>query len=234
MTTKSLNSRIRRLYESQYKEEEYSPGWYKRLGRYSPSREDVAYNIARSYSGKILDVGCGEGKLLRRLSSLFDELVGIDLVKYRIKAGIKLNRKLKLRNIILESADIENGLVFRKENFDVVVCLGVLEYIFDPEFTLQEIRRVLKHKGMFVLQVPNVAFIQQRIKLLLGGLPNVAPAEGWQGGRLHNFNQLELAKLLKKTGFNIISVQGSGFANHLRSIWPSLLSGDLIFLCERK
>jgi len=67
-----------------------------------------------------------------------------------------------------------------------------------------------------------------------GGLPNVAPAPGWQGGRLHNFNQSELCKLLDKVGFKVLSIRGSGFFCKIRNIRPSLLSGDLIFLCEKK
>ena len=229
-----LEKRIKELYKAQYKKPEYSPRWYRLIRRCSPSREDVAFSIVAEFSGSILDVGCGEGKMLRRLSNKFDKLVGIDLIDYRINRGRQKNTKLHLTNIDLKVADIERGLKFKNESFDVVTCLGVLEYIFDPLFTLKEIYKILKHRGKFVLEVPNIAFIQQRILLLFGGLPNVAPAPGWQGGRLHNFNQTELCKLLDKVGFKVLSIKGSGFLCKIRNIKPSLLSGDLVFLCEKK
>lgn len=229
-----LNLRIANLWASQYMDGEYGPSWYRVLAKYSPNREAVAVSIAKKIGGRLLDVGCGDGNLLIELSNYFTHLIGIDLIPYRIRRAEARIARANIKNVSVGVANIENGLSFKSGSFDVVTCLGVLEYTFDPEYTLNQMLKVLKSGGTLILEVPNIGFVGERLTLLFGGLPNVAHAEGWQGGRLHNFTQSTLEHLIKENGFEVVDVLGSGFLYRIRSFWPSLLSGDLIFICKKR
>lgn len=235
MNNNSLRERIEKMWSSQYTNGEAIPLWYKKYFlRFSPTRTDIAYNLINKFSGKLLDIGCGDADLLIKLSKYYSKLFGIDIVDYRIKRGVKNVEKKNVDNVRLSNKNIEDGLDFSNKYFDVVICLSVIEYTFDPYFTINEIGRVLKKDGVLVISMPNAAFIGERIKLLFGKLPNVAKAAGWQGGRLHNFTESSVVKLLENNGFNVEKVCGSGFLSKIRSLWPSLLCGDLIFLCTKK
>jgi SAM-dependent methyltransferase len=66
-------------------------------------------------------------------------------------------------------ADLEQPLPFADEAFDVVVCKDLLEHLVSPIRLLQEIRRVLKKGGRFVVSVPNHFYLPFRLKMLFGG-----------------------------------------------------------------
>ena len=54
-------------------------------------------------------------------------------------------------------ADIKGDLTstnFRDESFDLIICNHVLEHIEDDKSALNEIYRILKYKGISILQVP--------------------------------------------------------------------------------
>jgi 2-polyprenyl-3-methyl-5-hydroxy-6-metoxy-1,4-benzoquinol methylase len=93
---------------------------------------------------RVLDYGCGEGKLLRALSEHFprNEMFGTDI---RTPADTSGYRFIPLQHV---SADIW------WEQFDVVTCIDVLEHVPDLRDTLSRIRRLLKRDGIVLLFIP--------------------------------------------------------------------------------
>jgi len=111
----------------------------------------------------------------------------------------------------------------------VVSCIAVLEHVFNPPHIIEEVRRVLKREGIFIVQVPNIAWIPYRIQLLFGKYPKtggVYLGADWE--HLHIFTKTALYKLLAGKGFEIKSVSCSGIFAKYRKWWPSTLGGDLI------
>jgi ubiquinone/menaquinone biosynthesis C-methylase UbiE len=231
----NFSKRLRGFYEKQYKRgETKGPRWYQLLKPFTRNREEVVFSLL-SHGDKLLDVGCGEGWLARKASLGYREVVGIDIALNRLEIAKKRAEKEKVSNLKFSVVNFEEkGLPFKNEEFDVITCLSVLEYFFDPYFAMDEFYRVLKEKGILIIEVPNIAFLPERIKLLLGKLPGVAFAEGWAGGRLHNFTMSTLEQLFIDSGFQPVKKTGSGFLWFLRNWRPSLLCGDVIIKGVKK
>jgi len=99
---------------------------------------------------KILDFGCGNG----RLSELFEgkdyEYVGVDISNELLKIARK---KYPDKEFIL--IDKENELLFEDGSFDKIFSVAVFHH-FNPEMTkqaLKELRRILKKDGILILTV---------------------------------------------------------------------------------
>lgn len=99
-----------------------------------------------SKNSKILDVGCGYGRILNELyENGFNDLTGVDTAENMIKRG---KREFPHLNLI---ANQDGKIPFNNNSFDVVILFGVLTCIFTDELQkefLKEVKRVLKPQGI--------------------------------------------------------------------------------------
>lgn len=113
-------------------------------------------------NAKILDLGCGSGALLRRLSleQGYSRLVGVDISKpVSISFGADF----------LE-ADLDHlALPFADGSVDVVLMVEVVEHILNLSIFLEEVSRVLSCDGFVVLTTPNLHSLESRLRYLLAG-----------------------------------------------------------------
>lgn len=94
---------------------------------------------------------------------------------------------------------------------------------------MEEIIRVTKVGGCFVLNVPNIAYIRRRLKLLFGKRPRTSGKPGWDGGHIQYFAVGDFYEFFEKRHVAIVKVTGGrGRFMQLRNLWPSLLSADLV------
>ena len=101
---------------------------------------------------KVLDVGCGTGILLKTLSNCHD-VSGIDYSEDAISF-------CKLRGLVNVKQASANDLPFEDENFDLITCMDVLCHKgVDVKKALSEIYRVLKPRGIFVINLPAFNFL---------------------------------------------------------------------------
>lgn len=98
--------------------------------------------LNRILRGKVLDLGCGVGTFLEfRLGT-----VGADVNPLLVKQCVAKG---------LEAHLMEAGVLpFESHSFDGVIMDNVLEHIQEPEQTFQEVRRVLRPDGIFLVGVP--------------------------------------------------------------------------------
>jgi 2-polyprenyl-3-methyl-5-hydroxy-6-metoxy-1,4-benzoquinol methylase len=98
---------------------------------------------------KILDVGCGEGHLLKHLERDGRELHGIDALKHVVRQAERMvpNAKIVLGDGM--------SLPYPDGYFDAVTCIDVLEHVPNWRAVVSEIMRVTRRKGSVVLGWPN-------------------------------------------------------------------------------
>jgi len=199
---------------------------YRKLLRFELNRYQGCYNLLPPDKERLLDIGCGDGDFIFMARDMFKECYGVDVSLVRIERA-----KERAHEDIFHfyKCDVDKGLPFNNQFFDVVTCISVLEHLFNPPDVVEEIRRVLKPRGILIVQVPNIAWITYRLQLLLGKLPKtggVYLGADWE--HRHLFTKATLSKLLMAKGFEIENVSCSGIFAKYRRLWLSVLSADLI------
>ena len=101
-------------------------------------------------SGKVLDIGCSSGYLLKLAKNNNFETYGVELNPNAVKYGND-NHGLNILNKDLKAANFESNY------FDIIVCSQLMEHIVNPENLLSEINRVLKSDGILIIDSPNYA-----------------------------------------------------------------------------
>jgi len=161
---------------------------------------------------KILDLGCGNGRLLQIFKGMNIEYFGVDSSEKLIKIAKEKYPKKKF-----QVADALN-LPFPGNFFDKIYSIAVLHHIPSTEFRFQflkEARRVLKPEGLLILTVWNL-WQRQNWKLLLKF--NLSKLSGkskldfndvfvtWRKTikrYIHCFTLKELSSFTEKIGFQI-------------------------------
>ncbi len=191
--------------------------------------------------GNLLELGCGRGELLIQSHSDFDLKTGVDFSEVFVRDAILFTEKyaLKPEKIRWMIHDISERWSFEDSYFDVVVSSACLEHVFDIYHVFRECNRVLKSGGYFYFAVPNIAYLKQRIRLLLGFVPVTASSvdlwwrDYWDGTHVHYFTAATLGMLCRENGFTVTGMTGSGKYRSWRAWWPALLCGELIVTARK-
>ncbi len=110
-------------------------------------------------------------------------------------------RKHGVRTI--ETNLLEGKLPLEDESFDMVITMAVIEHFpGSPQKMLEEAKRVLKPGGILVIEVPNIAALRNRLKLLTGRSMHF-PIEDWYRSDpfFGHFRELSRAELRKYADF---------------------------------
>ena len=130
--------------------------WALRLGRLlpSPSRDVSAKRCWRRLAGllaqrlperrRVLVVGCGDG------SAGYGEMGEVKGSQW-VETDVSLAGRAA---VVCDASD----LPFQEGEFDLVICIAVLEHVLEPQRCVDEIRRILADDGMVYATTP---FMQQ-------------------------------------------------------------------------
>lgn len=140
--------------------------------------------VELSETGRLLDVGCGNGAFLRAFSSV---------MPYWSLEGTELNAKYKKQ---VESIDRVEALHVCPPkqvpgSFDLITLVHVLEHIPKPRELLAELWDKLNPGGLLVIEVP--AFMRNPFDLLIAD-------------HITHFSKATIAHTVQAVGYEIIAV----------------------------
>ena len=110
-----------------------------------------AYFLAQPYiNGRLLEVGCGEGRGVELLAPRVTEYVAIDKIGNIIKLLRRKHPDIEfIQSRVPPFDDIPTA------QFDTVISFQVIEHIKNDRLFLEEIYRVLRPGGVALLTTPN-------------------------------------------------------------------------------
>jgi D-aspartate ligase len=109
--------------------------------------------IALPEGSRVLEVGCGAGRTAKELAARGLQVDAIDPVPEMLTLARRHAAETVPRPTYTQ-ADVRS-LPFATASYDVVVALGVLPWLSDPEIALAEMARALSPGGLLVLSVDN-------------------------------------------------------------------------------
>lgn len=187
-------------------------------------RMERILEMTRDIQGRIVDIGPFAGVLSQRIIAQGGkEIYGID----SHEAALRLAAR---RGVLPVLADIEEEGVGSEDNsFDAAIMGDVLGYVLDPDFVIGDIYRALKPGAKFILSVPNLASLGNRILMSLGHVPYDMDVRPYGGGYQRYYTFATLRELLTKHGFEIVSMEASYVhlpLYRLPVLWRLFKSGD--------
>lgn len=137
-------------------QELYDDGWRKELKIGKEERGNLQANLefldqadVLKVNDKVLEIGCGIGSVVFRLSEQGYEVTGTDISGEAIAYGQK-----KYADIRLEVQAAET-LPYDDESFDIVLSFDLFEHVAATDMHLDEVGRVLRPGGHYLFQTPN-------------------------------------------------------------------------------
>lgn len=177
------------------------------------------FNVIFSKESKYLDVGAGDGYKTKLIAQNLDiDLKNVHAIDYSSFDDRKYNREKDINFYDLENK--KSKLPFMENTFDLISMMMVLHHITDDEslhFTLQEIVRVLKNGGYFLIKEHNcmnvIDCMLSDIEHCMYELVNKKPNYKFRHEKYSRyFNWIELDIILAKYGFEKVKMDSVDYS----------------------
>ncbi|MEO8233557.1 MAG: methionine biosynthesis protein MetW [Ignavibacteriota bacterium] len=181
---------------------------------------------------KVIDLGCGNGSLLKLLKEKKNiQDYGIELSESGVEICIKKGLKVV-------QGRIDRRLDIQDDSFDYSICNVTIQMVNYPEVLLREMKRISKRQ---IISFPNFGFYKNRIDLLINGRmpkPMLFGYNWYSTGHLHQLSIKDFYDLIEATeGVNVTKVileqSANPFKNYFLNKFPNLFQVLPIFLLEK-
>jgi 2-polyprenyl-3-methyl-5-hydroxy-6-metoxy-1,4-benzoquinol methylase len=165
------------------------------------SHEQLRRWLARCPPGRILDLGCSDGRLAERLRTLGHHVTGVDLMAHN---------SVKERVDRFVQADLEDGVPPEVGGpFDVVLAADVLEHVRAPDRILADVRPLLATTGSLLVSVPNFGHWYPRARVAVGRF-DYDRRGILDKDHVRFFTRRSFERLANDNGFRVVRRSGTG------------------------
>lgn len=156
MNQKKRHQEISRFYNTKY---------YANRGtakNNSLQYKELLNNIAIHKGQTLLDIACGSGEWLNKISNNDNATYGIDISEVAVNICKYNNPESQ---VVVATGE---NIPFKNNYFDIITCLGSLEHFIDQEKALLEMVRVARKNALILILVPNSEFPTYKLGLFKG------------------------------------------------------------------
>lgn len=180
---------------------------------------------------KVLDLGCGEGHLLKALQT--KKRARVQGIEYSDTAI----QKCVASGLFVYHGDLDEGLAdFNDQSVDYVILTNTIQVLHRPDFLILEAARVGKH---CIISIPNFGFWRGRFQLMLFGMmpkTKSLPYEWYDTPNIHLTTIQDFRRFCRKQKLEILKetdlVVGPTDCKRVR-MWPNFFADYAIFLIRR-
>ncbi len=189
--------------------------------------ELIMHHIDRK--SRVIDLGCGDGRLMQRLhDEMGCEVMGVEVEQSNIIAIIQ-------RGLPAIAADLNEGLVdIPNDSFDYAVLSQTLQQVRNPKRLLLEMLRVARRA---LVVVPNFGHWRVRMEVLRRGrtpITQALPYEWYETPNVHFMSMRDFRDLMDGIGLRIVKESPIIKGRSVDQLWGSNLRADSAFyLLER-
>jgi SAM-dependent methyltransferase len=176
---------------------------------------------------RVLDVGCGAGNTLLWIKELrhCDWIGGVEMEP---EAANHARGKLSA----LYEGNIEQmRLPIPEGSLDLILCLDVLEHLFDPWKVARSLQKLLKPGGHLIISLPNIQNRKILIPLIFRGEWKYTDSGILDRTHIRFFTRRGAIDLVRSAGFEIDRVDITGGISRgkkgavLKAVFPEWLKG---------
>ena len=149
----------------------------------------------------VLDLGCGNGQHTLKAAKKCKKIIGLDYDSGNLRIGCKIAQERQIKNVQFRKLNLEKNLPFKKNVFDKILCLDILEHLLKRKKLLLEMKRVLKPGGLLFISVPNKNTSWKRLQRRVGLNAYSDP------DHKKEYSFKEVKSFLKQASFKIISLK---------------------------
>jgi methionine biosynthesis protein MetW len=147
---------------------------------------------------KVLDLGCGDGQLLKILQEKCVRGAGVEIDQNNVIQCIE-------KGLSVIQGDIDTGLVeYADKSYDYVVLNQTLQSTHRPDFVIKEMLRVGKK---CIVSFPNFGYWRVRLHLLFKGtMPKskMLPYEWYDTPNIHLLTVKDFSEFAARNNFKIL------------------------------
>jgi SAM-dependent methyltransferase len=170
--------------------------------------------------GRLLELGCGRGELLRGAARAGWSVRGVDMTPgfAGTESGIEI-----------EVGPVETATSLR-DTYDVIVLAAILEHLYEPAVCLRRVHGALVEGGLVFIDVPNecglftrVANLYQRLRFR-DWVVNLSPT--FPPFHVVGFCPRSLKRILHESGFSVVEMVTHRWQNELPKLgaWSTVES----------
>ena len=172
-----------------------------------------------------LDLGCGSGQYTAPLSQMGLDCYGADISEEMLTLA---QQKLPPDSSVTWIHSDCRNVPLDDQSVDLILCVGVLEYLTDDQPALEEIRRLIRPNGLAIVTFPNTYKLRNLLNPYYylirvwtyhfkNNTSGTNDSLDYCKAIVRRYSYLKIRQLAKQSGFQTLALKGCAFGPF--SLW---------------